>query len=190
MRRFWSASARLLAAGWLAVASLLLGPSAGSQAAGAAVNVVLSWSYDGVPAEMSVYEADATRPFKLWEMEAVADLALVPKGAPLTEGRTRLAPDGRTRLVLVFHNPTPRPLYFFAAPHHMTPANATLGFKFHCLCLDQIYRVPAGQYWYRAVELTAGPAFRSDQPMRVEHVLVGVDAARAREASEARRQAH
>jgi hypothetical protein len=118
-----------------------------------ATEVHLNWRYKGVPAELQVFQQKAGSKALLWDMGEADKLELAPVGALLNEGRFDAAPGSRKRLVLIYHNTTKSELQFFAAPHQMLPAESSLGFKFKCLCVNHVYKVAPGKWWWRVVEL-------------------------------------
>jgi hypothetical protein len=161
----------------------VLGMARHASSASSPAQIALAWEYVNLPQTMAVYTQASDRPLPLWKMGAVADLSGIPVGN-LIDGTVTVPATSPARLILVFHNTTDHPLYFFAAPHQAAPPEASLGFKFHCLCLGNVYKVPPHRYWYRAVELSIGPGFQTHTPLRLTHALVAVDAKRARESVE------
>jgi hypothetical protein len=103
----------------------------------------------------------------------------LPAGPEIEGGVVDVRPGGIKRLVLVAHNATSKMLHFFAAPHAVEPTRASLGFEFRCLCLNHAYKIPAGAYWYRVIELKLDRAYKSDQEVVVKHALFAVDDKRA-----------
>ena len=154
---------------FLALTAFLAGPAA----AGAATIRIL-WDYQDLPKEavMQVYEPGAQRPLTLWETGTEKRRDRLPVAGEIKDGTLTLSPGSKKKVVLVLENKTPSPLYFFAAPHVVTPASSSLGFKFKCLCINHVFSVMPGQVWYRVVELRVSPNF-DGKDLDVRHVLIG-----------------
>ncbi len=135
--------------------------------------VVIRWEYQGLAPRMRLYTADPARRIRLWETRSVRTLAQTPAWRRV-DGPVSIKKGSARNFVLVYHNPTNKPVYFFSAPHRMTPAEFTLGFRFRCLCVNHVFEVPAGYYWYRVVRILASRHMRGER-LQVVHKLVAVD---------------
>lgn len=151
------------------MSSLLLGLLLAGPASAADLDVALAWMYEGIPGTMTVHEASGENP--LWETATAAALKSIPAGKPFPGQVVRLKEGETRRAVLVYHNATDKPVRFFAAPHSAAPARVSLGFKFKCLCVNHVYAVPPGQWWYRVVELRAEPGAKGGR-LELTHQLV------------------
>ncbi len=147
--------------------------------AGAAdVAVDLRWEYRDLPPAMKIYLPSSQGPAPLWETASRPKSEPLPVGAEISDSRLKLQPGQRKRFVLVYQNPSEKPLYFFAAPHQAQPQEHALGFHFKCLCVSEAFKVGAGETWYRVVELQILKGFEGDT-LTLTHTLIGIDAARA-----------
>ncbi len=164
------------------LAFLLLAASAALAAPPAEVR--LSWTYEGLPAGMRVFEAPADPP-ALWTTSTAERLEDVPHGEEVAGGKVRLAPGSGRLLVLAYRNPGPSPLRFFAAPHDAKPRPAALGMEFECLCLNHVYAVGPGRWWWRVVRLSLDAEYDAPR-LDVTHALVRVtkDSVKGRPLSE------
>lgn len=136
------------------------------------IPICVEWSYRGVPRTMKLYELTAAgSDLPLWGMGTAASLDGVPAGLEIAGGVIRLRPGVKKRFLLVLRNDGKAPVRFFAAPHHVRPEAASLGFEFACLCLNHVYEAPAGGYWYRVVELTLQSDF-GGSALTVRHTLI------------------
>lgn len=141
------------------------------------VAIELQWIFKNLPPGMKVehYEVSAQRPVGLWETGSHADLKKIPVSIPVPgDGKTIIMNPGSKKLfVLVVRNPTSQTLHFFASPHRTDPDEASLGFKFKCLCVNHAFTIPPGEIWYRIVELKLAPNFLGDQ-LLVTHSIIGL----------------
>ena len=141
------------------------------------VEVLISWENAALPGTMEIYRIKPGKRPKLWETAAVKKLAAAPVGAKY-EGSTLMSAAGRVeRFVLVMENTTEETLYFFAAPHQVTPAQHSLGFKFKCLCINHAFKIPPGEIWYRVVELRMDANINAPS-VDIKHMLIGLDEVR------------
>lgn len=141
-------------------------------AAPAPTEVKLAWEYEGMPPGLRVLEAVPATP-ELWTTEVADSRERIPAGRELPGGVVRLKPGEERTLVLVYHNTGKTPLRFFAAPHAAKPAAASLGLEFECLCLNHVYSVGPGRWWWRVVRLSLSPEMGAPQ-LTVTHALVRV----------------
>ena len=142
----------------------------------APVTVRILWDYQNVTGEMKIFEPDS-RPLTLWQMGNTFKKEELPISQEITASTLKLMPGMKKQFILVFQNTTDKPIRFFAAPHQATPLENSFGFKFHCLCINHIYDVKPGEYWYRVVEFHLAKEFVGDH-LDIKHVLVGVDDSR------------
>ncbi len=150
---------------WLLTILLACGTAWGQEAAspgGDPVTVKLFWNYDTLPKEMKVYELKPGEQKKLWDTDVVKSPDLLPVGNAIADDTLFLKTGQNKKFVLVYRNTTGQTLHFFAAPHKMTPEANALGYKFKCLCINRVYEVQPGAYWYRVVgaEAVSPPGFR------------------------------
>ncbi|MBI4347481.1 MAG: hypothetical protein HY553_11540 [Elusimicrobia bacterium] len=138
-----------------------------------AATVSIRWDYRDLPKAMRVHEYDASTRLPLWKMGEVSDASRLPAGPEIKGANVALRPGETRKLVLVYRNETKGLLRFFAAPHHVKPPEASLGFEFACLCTNHVYAVEPGRLWYRVVELGLHEDFEGDT-LEVRHVLVRV----------------
>lgn len=139
--------------------------------------IQLAWDYKQVPPTMKIYELNPQKGAKLWDTENVSQLSQAPITTEIPNSVLNFTPGESKMFVLVFKNDSKQTLHFFAAPHSVNPPELSLGFKFKCLCIDHVYEVPAGQYWYRVVELKTAPNYVGDK-VTITHSLIQVDASR------------
>ncbi len=151
---------------------------AGQSAVAPQLTVDLVWEYQGLAPNMRLYSVDPARSARLWETRSVRRFSQIPVSTRI-KGPLLLRKGSAVNFVLVYHNRSKKPVYFFAAPHRMTPAAFTLGFHFRCLCVNHVFAVPAGHYWYRVVRVAVSRHMAGDR-LRVVHSLVAVDAERRR----------
>lgn len=140
------------------------------------INIQISWDYKKIPAEMKIFEL-GTKPVNLWQMGTGKTLQELPISSEINQSTLILMPGMKKTFALVYHNTTDKPLRFFAAPHQAMPVEHSLGFKFHCLCINHIYDVPPGEYWYRVVEFHLAKEFVGGN-FNVTHTLVPVEEGR------------
>jgi hypothetical protein len=138
-----------------------------------AMHVEIGWEYQGLPAEMSIREIDPARHSKLWDTGKGSRLADLPVGRELKGSMFDAAGGTKRRFVLVYHNQTTLPIYFFAAPHAMLPARNALGAKFKCLCVNKAYEVAPQSYWFRVVELRLDSGIEGDN-LKIVHQLIAI----------------
>ncbi|MFO1518282.1 MAG: hypothetical protein U1F57_01245 [bacterium] len=147
--------------------------------AGGPVSVKIAWDYKDVPAPMKIYELSTTKHAELWDTGTGGKLEDLPVSKEIADSNLSLSPGSKKMFVLVLKNTTAQPLYFFAAPHVVNPPELSLGFKFKCLCINHVYQVAPGQYWYRVVELNMDPSYVGNA-VEIKHTLIKVDEARAK----------
>jgi hypothetical protein len=129
---------------------------------------------------MEIYEIrSGTRP-PLWETAAVKNLGEAPVGPKIKDSKITSTAGSIERFVLVMKNETEDTLYFFAAPHQVSPAHHSLGFKFKCLCINHAYKIPPGETWYRVVELRLDKNIDADA-VDIKHMLIGLDSQKYKE---------
>ncbi len=141
------------------------------------VKVGIQWDYKDFPGAIVLYEAKEGA--RLWETRSATTLQDAPTGKLIEDPLLSVTPGQARRFVLVVHNKGNKPLYFFAAPHAVNPAEHALGFKFKCLCIDHAFTVPPGTSWYRVVELRLSKDFVGKE-LTVRHAIIGIDRLRAR----------
>jgi len=140
------------------------------------MKISLKWEYKDFAPQITIHEPKGTAP--LWSMGNVKDESDAPIGA-LIKGDTILMAKGSTRkLVLAVRNDTGEPIFFFAAPHFMSPPEGALGFKFKCLCVNHAFKIDPGKTWFRVVELRASEHVMGNE-LAVTHAIVGLERSRA-----------
>jgi hypothetical protein len=137
------------------------------------VKVNITWDNKGLSPTMKLYEPPAQRPFELWQTGNAKTLSEMPISTEIEGAVLYLKPNSKKLFVLVMRNDSAEPVYFFAAPHQVSPAEYSLGFKFKCLCINHAFQIPPGEYWYRVVELRMGENFVGDS-IDIKHALVGI----------------
>ena len=142
--------------------------------AAAPITAKIDWIYQNVPGPMKIYEPSASKPVKLWETNSGKTLEALPVAKEIGDSTVSVYPGGKKQFVLVLKNESDKPLYFFAAPHQMSPAQHSLGFKFKCLCVNHVFKVPSGEYWYRVVELNLAPSAAAGA-VTITHELILAD---------------
>lgn len=135
------------------------------------VNVKIRWEYRGLKGPLEIYEAVPGKTPGLWSMGSAKSIGELPVGKLIPNSDVRMRPGESKTFVLVLKNPGSSPLYFFAAPHALNPPELSLGFKFHCLCINHIFAAPAGQYWYRVVQMDLMNSFFGEE-ITVTHTLI------------------
>ena len=141
------------------------------------ITAKIDWQYQNIAPGIHIYELKPGAKAALWQTASVKDAAQLPVGKEIADGQLRFEKGQSKRFVLVYQNPGDKPLYFFATPHHVEPAEYSLGFKFKCLCIDHAYSVGAHETWYRVVELRTSRDMSGDV-ISLTHTLVGIDQAR------------
>ncbi|MCP5467718.1 MAG: hypothetical protein H7A32_00425 [Deltaproteobacteria bacterium] len=101
-------------------------------------------------------------------------LSEIPLGKEIQNSTLYLETNKSKRFILVMKNNSSKTLHFFAAPHELSPPELSLGFKFKCLCLNHVYKIPPGEYWYRVVEIHLDDNFKNKE-VNVTHDLIKVD---------------
>jgi hypothetical protein len=138
-----------------------------------ATSVQVEWRYQDVPPAMHLYEVGGKPRPMLWETGNGKKLEELPVAAEITAPTLEISPGSKRRFVLVYHNVTGSTIRFFAAPHAIEPAASALGVKFKCLCVNRAYEVPAGQWWYRVVELRINKG-QAGGKLAISHQLIAV----------------
>ncbi|MCX7999167.1 MAG: hypothetical protein N3A69_09500, partial [Leptospiraceae bacterium] len=136
------------------------------------MKVHISWNYRDFPLKMEIYEPVPQRQLELWDTGSKPSLEKLPISNIIEDSQFNIIPGSKKVFVLVTHNPTPETIYFFAAPHVVTPPEFSLGFKFKCLCVNHAFTVPSKEYWYRVVELRMSKNFRGNE-INILHDLIG-----------------
>jgi hypothetical protein len=101
----------------------------------------------------------------------------LPVSQEIADATVKISPGGKKQFILVWKNDSDKPVYFFAAPHHVEPQEWSLGFKFHCLCTNHVYSAQPGEYWYRVVELDLDKSYVGSA-VDIVHSLIAVSAER------------
>lgn len=145
-------------------------------AAAPQVKIDIGWEYKNFTLPVALHEVRGSA--RLWDTKSVANLQDAPIGERILSPVLMIAPGQNKRFVLVVKNTGDKPLYFFAAPHVVQPAEQALGFKFKCLCVNRAYKVGAHETWYRVVEFRLSNDF-SGGGLTVMHSIIGIDEKRA-----------
>jgi len=140
------------------------------------VTVSVQWKYEGIPAKMQLYGINQSKKAYLWQTKNVTAFTEIP-AANLIDKPIILNKGSGKNFVLVYHNKTDKPLYFFAAPHSMSPKKYTLGFKFHCLCVNHAFEVKPKHYWYRVIRMNVSKYVEGNE-LNIVHTLVRIDKGR------------
>lgn len=136
--------------------------------------VTITWQYQNFPSQITIHELRPGRKAELWQTGAARDMTTTPAGEEISGGVFALQPGKEKNFVLAAVNRTAKPIYFFAAPHHLVPANAGLGFQFKCLCVNHLFEIKPGETWYRVVRLRITRENRT-AAIEISHDIVGVD---------------
>lgn len=145
-------------------------------AASPQVKIDIQWEYKNFTLPMALYEVKGNA--RLWDTKSVPSINDAPIGERIQNPALMIAPGQNKRFVLVVQNTGDKPLYFFAAPHVVQPAEEALGFKFKCLCVNRAYKVGAHETWYRVVEFRLSDEF-AGSGLTVMHSIIGIDEKRA-----------
>ncbi|PJZ45173.1 hypothetical protein EHQ30_01315 [Leptospira brenneri] len=137
------------------------------------VSLFIKWETTGLPLEMEIREPSGAQALTLWTTGSVKEGKKTPFGDLIPESKLVLKPGSKKQFLLVMKNPTDSPVYFFAAPHSAIPVEHSFGFKFKCLCVNHAFTVPAGETWFRVVEIRLAPDFLGDH-LTLTHNLIGV----------------
>lgn len=121
---------------------------------------------------MELYEPTSQRPVQVWETGIVSEPESAPVSVAIADSQFIQRPGGNKVFVLLVRNPGPKPVRFFAAPHHVEPPEHSLGFHFSCLCVNHVFTVGPGQTWYRVVRLQLHKEYRGSV-LAIRHTLVG-----------------
>ena len=159
---------------WIAAALLALSASLAEPAN--SVKVTLAWEHKDFAETVEVHELKGQP--RLWETKNVKSPAQAPIGDKIGNSSFVLEPGQAKRLALVVKNGSAGPLFFFAAPHAVHPAEHSLGFRFKCLCINHAFSVGPGETWYRIVEFRLSKEFVGRE-LTVTHTIIGIDKARA-----------
>lgn len=136
------------------------------------VRVHIRWNYRNFPLRVAIHEIKGQVTPALWETRSVKDISAAPIGEEIPDGVFAMQPGKEHYFILVVKNTTTKPAAFFAAPHHLDPPEASLGFQFKCLCVNHLFTVDAGQIWYRVVRLRLARE-NAAREITVEHSIVG-----------------
>lgn len=140
------------------------------------VRVRIDWVYKDLSSRIEMYEVKGHA--RLWDTRSVKNLDMAPVAGKIESPVLTLGLGSSKRFVLVMRNETNKPIYFFAAPHHVQPVEYSLGFKFKCLCINHAFTVGSGETWYRVVELRVSDGIVGDM-LTITHALIGIDQNRA-----------
>lgn len=137
----------------------------------------IRWEYKNLPGKMELYEALPGDKNALWFMQLLRPGDVRPYGKRIENSDIRVKPGMNRMFYLVYRNPGSKTEAFFAAPHSISPPEVSLGFKFHCLCINHVYKVPPGYEWIRLVRADLDKEF-SGSELTATHILVSVDPSR------------
>ena len=137
----------------------------------------IRWEYKNLPGKMELYEALPGDKNGLWFMQLLRPGEPRPYGKRIENADIRVKPGMNRKFYLVYKNPGSKTEAFFAAPHSISPPEISLGFKFHCLCINHVYKVPPGYEWIRLVQADLDKQFSGNE-LTATHVLVSVDPSR------------
>jgi len=140
------------------------------------VKVAFQWEYKNFGAAVEMYEVRGQT--HLWETKSVSSLDAAPVGKRIVPSELVFTQGQAKRFALVVHNTSGKPMYFFAAPHVVHPAEHSLGFKFKCLCINHVYKINPTDTWYRIVEFRLSKGFVGEE-LVVTHSVIGIDKERA-----------
>lgn len=130
----------------------------------------IQWEYKGLPGSIEIYEPKSDQ-VVMWETRSVKSKSEIPAGQIIKESKIFVSPGEKRPFVLVYHNQSNKKLKFFAAPHHASPEENAIGFKFHCLCINHVFEVGPGEYWYRVVRLDLKKDYEG-KILNLKHAIV------------------
>ncbi|MDH4262526.1 MAG: hypothetical protein OEV78_05705, partial [Spirochaetia bacterium] len=139
----------------------------------ASVKVKISWSYENISEKIELFEYNPASQLNLWATGEKKTEKELPISKKISGSQFISTPGENYRFVLVMKNTSSEKKYFFAAPHIAQPGGYSLGFKFKCLCVNMVYNVSPGMYWYRVVELRISPAVKSGE-IDFHHQITGL----------------
>ncbi|MDH5656285.1 MAG: hypothetical protein OEZ34_10275 [Spirochaetia bacterium] len=134
------------------------------------VKISVKWDYIHLPGKMELYDLSGAGGTELWKTGIVKNFSDLPVSTSL-KSTLEISPGEKKSFVLVYKNTTGKDLFFFAAPHSVSPPEISLGFKFKCLCINHTFKVPSDSYWYRIVQISLDQNFLGDQ-ITVMHQLI------------------
>jgi hypothetical protein len=146
----------------------------------ATVKVKISWTYENPPGQMEIYEYKPASNAQLWETGEKKNQNELPVTQKISNSQFISAPGENHRFVLVMKNDSLEKKFFFAAPHTVEPGGYSLGFKFKCLCVNMVFEVSPGMYWYRVVELRISSTVKPGLIV-FNHQISGLTEAEAKE---------
>lgn len=76
---------------------------------------------------------------------------------------------------MVIENPSNSPLYFYASFHQIRPEEEAIGYVLNCLCINQLFVVPAKTRWYRIGSVVLTTNFPGDV-IAFQHNVFGMTA--------------
>lgn len=143
-----------------------------SQLQAGTVTLKIRWQYKDLPPGMELFEKRPEDTRALWDTRILAANEPRPYGRKIEGSNLTMQTGTKRMFYLVYRNTTKAPLAFFAAPHHVHPPELSLGFKFHCLCINHVYQVPPGYEWIRLVEIDLDRDFTPGE-LEITHLLAG-----------------
>lgn len=152
--------------------------SVSSGAVAQEAQITIDWRYTNVPIRIKIHEVKDEVP--VWTTKTVSKLDGSPVLDEIKNSSFRLGPNRRKRFALVAHNPTDKPIHFFAAPHSAQPVVNSFGFKFKCLCVNHVFKVNPKETWYRVVDFRLTSDFKGKE-LKVTHDIIGVDGSHAKQ---------
>jgi len=158
------------------ICSLLIVSSPFSALAEGQVKVNMGWEHKDFEGTVELYEVKG-RP-RLWETKSVKSMNSAPIGDKIKDSAFMMESGRTKRFALVVRNNTDKPVFFFAAPHVVSPAEHSLGFRFRCLCINHAFHVGPRETWYRIVEFQLSNGFFGRE-LTVTHSIIGIDQKRA-----------
>ncbi|TGN19986.1 LIC11469 family lipoprotein adhesin Lsa20 [Leptospira idonii] len=151
------------------------------------VEIQIKWEYSQIPLRMDIREPSGSQSLTLWATGTVAKGRPAPFSVSIPDSKIFLKPGSKKQFLLVMENPSDKAVHFFAAPHHAHPVEHSFGFKFKCLCVNHAFSIPAGETWYRVVEIRLSPDFLGDK-LILTHNLIGITKERVAEFEKAASQ--
>ena len=112
------------------------------------VTVQMLFNYKNSPLKLELYEVPLELVLDVTAYGVVSNDKPLPVLRPMPpEFRAKR---GETKyFAMVVKNPTAQPFYFYASYHQLRPEEASIGYVLNCLCVNKVFRVPAGHTWYR-----------------------------------------
>ncbi|HEX7672818.1 MAG TPA: hypothetical protein VF412_01535 [Bdellovibrio sp.] len=99
--------------------------------------------------------------------------------------------ENETKLIgLVVRSKSHKAYDFFVAPHSTNQPQATLDFKFNCLCYHHVYHLEKGKMWYRVMELQNTVLAKAGKTIVLSHEFIPWDGTKDKEPQDSSESEH